>query len=608
MLLVLFGSSQIVLAEGNKRGVAFVKVEFKNEYPCVEYKGELVKLVEIEGVGIDKFISFTKDFYPMDWKYAVVRYTHYILDGMKITAGEELDVKLLYKGKTVAASFAIKKENRDLATNYYLKQIGKNRIVRPHSKTYAKNYLNTRIDGYKEIKGEWLKRDEVIADLEHMEWQIVNNYSYAQLRGFNYAKAIDIIIADIKDGISKRDFAIQLKMFMANFGDGHSRVSSSYIMSDDEKLTLPFKIIKQNNVFYAINPKNNSFYNEDYPMIKAINGVSIERLFGLSKRFASKSTHKFVDDSSVNFLKYSYFLLKLAGEVNLDKASVELYSEKKSIVKDFTFSKYKNGRAMKRYFLKDSIMQDNVGYLALNLYMDGREKFATALRKSMQNVKYTDGLIIDIRGNGGGSRLPLNTILPFLITKPVVTNVARYRIDEDIDLKPTKGYLEMRYSYMENYSEFTKEEKDVIKEFKTYFTPSRIVQSNKFTDYHYMVVNPSKEKDAFYYDKPVVVLIDEGCFSASDIFAAGIRQGDNVILLGNTTGGGSGFSDNKLLPNSNIKVKFSSIISYQPNGNLYDGHGVEPDVKKDYTLEDKLGITDSQLELAKKLIIEKKIN
>lgn len=117
-----------------------------------------------------------------------------------------------------------------------------------------------------------------------------------------------------------------------------------------------------------------------------------------------------------------------------------------------------------------------------------------------------------------------------------------------------------------------------------------------------MVVSPTNEQGTYYYDKPVIVLVDEGCFSASDIFAAGIRQGDQVRLLGNTTGGGSGFSKSRRLPNSRIKVKLSRIFSYQPDGNLYDGHGVIPDIKVDYTLDDKLGKKDSQLERAKEIL------
>jgi len=234
--------------------------------------------------------------------------------------------------------------------------------------------------------------------------------------------------------------------------------------------------------------------------------------------------------------------------------------------------------------------------------MDRDDKFISSLHKAMTEFKGTHGLIIDIRGNGGGNRAPLKALLPYFIKTPKVTNVAKYRVNSDEDSNPKNGYLQARYAYPEDYEAYTKAERKSIKKFKISFIPTKEVASEKFTDYHYMVVSPTNEQETYYYDKPVIVLVDEACFSASDIFAAGIRQGDKVRLLGNTTGGGSGFSKNRRLPNSLIKVKLSRIFSYQPDGNLYDGHGVIPDIKVDYTLEDKLGKTDSQLKKAKEIL------
>ena len=46
------------------------------------------------------------------------------------------------------------------------------------------------------------------------------------------------------------------------------------------------------------------------------------------------------------------------------------------------------------------------------------------------------------------------------------------------------------------------------------------------------------------------------------------------------------------------------MFSYQPDGNLYDGHGVHPDIELDYTLSQRLGQTDGMLERAKMFINE----
>ncbi|MEM6804419.1 MAG: hypothetical protein AAF696_23670, partial [Bacteroidota bacterium] len=66
-----------------------------------------------------------------------------------------------------------------------------------------------------------------------------------------------------------------------------------------------------------------------------------------------------------------------------------------------------------------------------------------------------------------------------------------------------------------------------------------------------------------------------------------------------TSGGGSGKAEEYILPNSHIAVRLSSIISFQPNGKLFEGEGVAPDIylePKQYS--DIVGSTDSQLDAA----------
>ena len=177
-------------------------------------------------------------------------------------------------------------------------------------------------------------------------------------------------------------------------------------------------------------------------------------------------------------------------------------------------------------------------------------------------------------GNGGGSRKALQALLPYFIKETQIVNVARYRINAKDDHIPNKGYLERRFCYPqyiseENYkiesndSDF-RDFQEAISKFTSSFNPHYIANEELFSDYHYMAIHPHLEGRGYYYEKPVIVLIDEGCFSASDIFAAGMRTGDRVVLLGNTTGGGSGYSKRIRLPNSEISVKLSRMISFQP--------------------------------------------
>lgn len=81
-----------------------------------------------------------------------------------------------------------------------------------------------------------------------------------------------------------------------------------------------------------------------------------------------------------------------------------------------------------------------------------------------------------------------------------------------------------------------------------------------------------------YLDRPVVVLTDARCFSATDVFLAALKGLPNVTLVGEPSGGGSARAQVVELPASGLKVRLASMASFQPTGELFDGHGVQPDV------------------------------
>jgi C-terminal processing protease CtpA/Prc len=75
-----------------------------------------------------------------------------------------------------------------------------------------------------------------------------------------------------------------------------------------------------------------------------------------------------------------------------------------------------------------------------------------------------------------------------------------------------------------------------------------------------------------------------------------------VTLVGTASGGGSGRKEPHRLAHSGLVVELSSMASFRPDGLLYDGRGVEPDVVVEPAAADFLGATDSVLEKAKALL------
>ncbi|HTJ53104.1 MAG TPA: carboxy terminal-processing peptidase, partial [Cyclobacteriaceae bacterium] len=80
------------------------------------------------------------------------------------------------------------------------------------------------------------------------------------------------------------------------------------------------------------------------------------------------------------------------------------------------------------------------------------------------------------------------------------------------------------------------------------------------------------------YDGPLVVMINKGSASASEIFAAAMRAHNRAILVGGTTyGKGTGQSVMAFPGNQEI-VKITSFRFYDVKGRSNQGRGVDPDI------------------------------
>lgn len=102
-------------------------------------------------------------------------------------------------------------------------------------------------------------------------------------------------------------------------------------------------------------------------------------------------------------------------------------------------------------------------------------------------------------------------------------------------------------------------------------------------------------------DYPIIVLINQGSASASEILAGALRDNRQVKLLGEKTfGKGSVQQLSQLSDGSNIKITVAKWLT--PNGISIDKNGLEPDVKVEITEEvfEKEG--DVQLNMAIEVI------
>ena len=591
----------------------FINIEWKGEKVFVEINKQNFEWLSSEGESIEKIQTFAKNKYRDKWKHRLADDYILVLRDMGHWTFFSTRMKLRdSSGNEINKRIPLSSENREKTRN----KISENkRIKRKHNTVIPDSlaYITHRVDGYrpsknaKEVKKDifeynlslpmdsWVPRAMAVEDLESLEYEIKNNFSYADLKGINYPIVIDAIIADIKNGISKRDLGIQIKRLLALFGDGHSRVSRSMLKLDS--LFLPFTIQKLEDKYIALT--ENKLYDTDYPEIITIDRFAIDSLKEKAGEMVAKGSPQFYENNCLTYLSYYGHLKSQLGLEGIS-ISMQLSNGKDTISKSIELV----GRDVfvKNFRNKNSqhkLLENNIGYIYLHK-MENTDDYQEWLRTAMDEFKNTDGLIIDIRGNGGGSRKPIYTLLPYFLRSPKVININVLRIDKenDPDVNEPIGQLEKRMSYPEKSIHWTSEEQKTIALFKQHFKAEWNFDKNKFSKWHYSVVSPNGD----YYNKPVVILMDENNFSASDIFLGAFKGSRNITLLGSKSGGGSGFANLKFLYHSGIMYLLSRMASFQPNGKLYDGNGILPDKEIRVTLNDIKTEKDVVLETAFKTI------
>ncbi len=171
------------------------------------------------------------------------------------------------------------------------------------------------------------------------------------------------------------------------------------------------------------------------------------------------------------------------------------------------------------------LMPYNVGYLRIPTFSSGLgESNVDAI---LSYFRTCSGLIIDVRDNGGGDLTNVETYVRRFITEPIV---AGYMIH-----KNGAGHDDFAEPYEYSYA------------------PPR---------------------DHLLWTKPVAVLINRSTFSAANNFAGIMKSLPQVVLVGATTGGGSGMPMSSELPNG-WGIRISACRILDPAGRDTE-FGVEP--------------------------------
>lgn len=202
--------------------------------------------------------------------------------------------------------------------------------------------------------------------------------------------------------------------------------------------------------------------------------------------------------------------------------------------------------------LRYRILDDNIGYLRYESFSSpiGEGNIDEALMYMM----LCQGLIIDIRGNGGGD-LTYAELLAARFCKE----------------KTLVGYTQHKTG--KGHSDFSSLEPQ-------YIEPSSNIR----------------------WTKPVVVLTNRQVFSAANEFTMYMKAMPMVKVVGDHTGGGAGMPFSSSLPNGWV-VRFSAIPTYDAQRQSTE-FGIDPDYYVSLSDEDVLKGRDTIIEFARQLLRE----
>ena len=187
-------------------------------------------------------------------------------------------------------------------------------------------------------------------------------------------------------------------------------------------------------------------------------------------------------------------------------------------------------------------MSDNIAHITISSFLS--QDTPVEVQEALDKSSKAQGIILDLRGNTGGL-LPNAVIIAnmFLPEGNIVSIVDR-------DGKSTKIEAEANYGYIK---------------------------------------------------KPLVILIDRGSASASEILSGALKDYNRAVLVGEKTFGKGLVQKIETIQKENgLNITIAKYLT--PSGADINKKGIEPDYKVEYTKADILSKKDPQLSKAKQLI------
>lgn len=438
-------------------------------------------------------------------------------------------------------------------------------------------------------------RSEAKSLIAEFRKMLNDRFAYAKANDFDYESALAALSSNVQDGITIEELGLELHRVIAGFMDGHAWVEP-YRLAEG---WLPVRLESIGDQVVALKADRSDFLLPAHPYLTAIDGRPLSEWFEAIMQILPTGSQAYVHRRRILQLEHIQHWRKVLDLPRTD--SVTFTVTDGSSTRDVQFGVRSDPLPESRWPERGSaILEGNIGYLRLRK-MDAEA--VQEIRSWMPRLSTTQALIIDVRDNTGGLRTPLLELWSWLAAEDAVTvgSVGAYRLWDGFEA----DHLSRRYMYRQDDPNLTPAQRQAIVEFQDTFKPDPDLHSHEFSDWHYLVLpQPQVTGSAgARYSRPIVVLVNERCFSAVDIFLGSLKQLPNVRLLGRPSSGGSAFGVRHQFVAGPLATRLGSMISFTPGGKLYDTRGFSPDIAHDPPPEEFLsGGRDSTLSAALRIL------